>query len=45
MLSLNWPESALSELLYADELVLKSETVEGFRNKFVKWKEAFWVWF
>ena len=34
-------ESALSELLYADDLVLMSETIEGHRNKFLKWKEAF----
>ena len=32
---------ALSELLYADDLVLMSETFEGLRNKFLKWKEAF----
>ena len=29
-------ESALSELLYADDLVLMSETIEGIRNKFLK---------
>ena len=34
-------EGALSELLYADDLVLMSETIEGLRNKFLKWKEAF----
>ena len=28
----------LSELLYADNLVLISETIEGNRNKFIKWK-------
>ena len=33
-------EGALSELLYADDLVLMSETIEGLRNKFLKWKEA-----
>ena len=31
-------EGALSELLYADDLVLMSETIEGLRNKFIKWK-------
>ena len=34
------------ESLYADDLVLMSETFEGQRNKFLKWKEAFstaWV--
>ena len=34
-------EGAISELLYADELVMMSETIEGLRNKFLKWKEAF----
>ena len=34
-------ECALCELLYADDLVLMSETTEGFRDKFIKWKEAF----
>ena len=33
-------EGALSELLYADDLFM-SETINGFRNKFLKWKEAF----
>ena len=27
---------ALSELLYADDLILMSETIEGLRNKFFK---------
>ena len=34
-------EGALSELLYADHLVLMSETIVGLRNEFIKWKEAF----
>ena len=34
-------EGALRELLYAYDLVLKGETIEGLRNKFSKWKEAF----
>ena len=33
-------ESELNELLYADDLVLMSETIEGLRNKLLKWKEA-----
>ena len=41
MLSQNLPEGALNELLYADYLVLMSETIEGLRNNFTKWKEAF----
>ena len=32
---------ALSELLYADDIDLMSETLEGLRNKFLMWKEAF----
>ena len=32
---------ALSELLYADELVLMSETIKALWNKFLKWKEGF----
>ena len=31
-------EGALYELLYADDLVLMSETIEGLRNKFLGWK-------
>ena len=31
----------LSELLYADYLVLMSETMEGLINKFIKWMVAF----
>ena len=34
-------EGALSELVYTDDLALMSETIEGFRNRFLKWKEAF----
>ena len=34
-------EDALSELLYADDLVLMSETIEGLRNRFLKRKESF----
>ena len=29
------------EMLYADDLVLTSETMEGLREKFWKWKETF----
>ena len=31
----------MSKMLYADDLVLTSETIEGLREKFCKWKEAF----
>ena len=34
-------ECALSELVYAGDLVPMSETIKGLRNKFLKWKEAF----
>ena len=34
-------DGALSELLYADDLVVMCETIEGLRNKFLKWKEDF----
>ena len=30
----------MSDMLYADDLVLTSETMEGLRTKFWKWKEA-----
>ena len=33
-------ECALSELPYADDLVLMSKTMNGLRNKFLKWQEA-----
>ena len=32
---------SLSELLYADDIVLMNETIKGLGNKFIKWKEAF----
>ena len=31
-------DGALSELLYADDLVLLSETIEGLKNKVMRWK-------
>ena len=31
-------EGALSELVYADDLVLMSEIIEGLRDMFLKWK-------
>ena len=31
----------LTELLYAYYVILMSETIEGLKNKFLKWKEAF----
>ena len=34
-------EGALSELLYADDLVRMSETIEGPSNTCLKWKEDF----
>ena len=34
-------EAALSELLYADDLVLMSETIEGLRDVFLKSTHVF----
>ena len=34
-------DCTLSEFLHADDLVLISWAVEGFRDVFLKWKEAF----
>ena len=33
-------EGARSELLYADDLVLMSEIIDGLGKKLLKWKEA-----
>ena len=40
MLSQNLPEVALRELLYADDYVLMSETIDGIRNMFLKCKAS-----
>ena len=37
----NVREGLMKEILYADGLVLISETIEELREKFRKWKEAF----
>ena len=34
-------EGALSELLYADDIFLISETIQGLKDNFLKWREAF----
>ena len=34
-------ECALSELLNASDFVLMCETIEGLRNDFLRWKEAY----
>ena len=34
-------EGVLSELLYADDLILMNEVIEGIRSKFLEWKVAF----
>ena len=34
-------KGVLRELLYADDLVLMSDTIKGLRNKLLKRKEAF----
>ena len=33
-------EGVLCELLYGDDIVMISETIDGCMNKFIKWKEA-----
>ena len=33
--------TALSELLYTDDLVMMPETIKGLSNKLSEWKEAF----
>ena len=37
----NVKNGLMSEMLYADDLVLMSKMMEGLREKFLKWKEAF----
>ena len=37
----NAREGALREFLYGGDLVLMRESIEGVRNKFLKWKEAY----
>ena len=34
-------QGLMNEMLYADDLVLMSETMEGLRDRFWRWKEAF----
>ena len=41
VLTENARNGLMSEMAYANELVLTSETMEGWREKFWKWKEAF----
>ena len=41
VLTENVRNGLIGEMLYADDLVLTSEAVEGLREKFWKWKEAF----
>ena len=40
-MSQNLPEGALSQLLYANDLFLMSETIKRLMDNFLKWKEAF----
>ena len=41
MSSQNLSVGVLSELLHDDALILMNQTINGFRNKLRKWKEAF----
>ena len=34
-------EGLMNKILYADDLVLMSESMENLKEKFLKWKEAF----
>ena len=34
-------DSVLNQLLYVDDLLLLSETIEGLRHRFLEWQEAF----
>ena len=34
-------KAVFSELLITDDLVLLNDAIDGLRNKFLKWKEAF----
>ena len=36
----NAREDLIKEVLYADDLVLMSETMEGLKEKFLKWRSA-----
>ena len=40
VISKNAREGLMNEILYADDLVLMSESMENYKKKFLKWKEA-----
>ena len=35
-------EGVLGEILCVDDLFLMSDTIDGHRNRFRKWKDTFW---
>ena len=41
VISENAREGLMNEILYADDLVLMSESMENLKEKFLKWKEVF----
>ena len=41
VISENAREGLMNEILYADGLVLMSESIQNLKKKFLKWKEAF----
>ena len=41
VLSENTREGMMNEILYSDDLVLMSESMENLKEKFLKWKEPF----
>ena len=41
VISENAREGLMNEILYVDDLILMSESMENLKEKFLKWKEAF----
>ena len=41
VISENAKKELMNEILYVDDLVLMSESIENLKEKFVKWKETF----
>ena len=40
VISENVREGLMNEILYMDDLALMSESIENFKNKFLKWKKS-----
>ena len=41
VISENAKEGLMNKILYANDLVLMSESIENLKDKFLKWKQAF----